>query len=970
MFKFHLNNFLKLYGIPQVFLSDSQDVVIFPKKGEMILQRNRDFEFNGKVRAGKMLFVGSNFKFYYDVFKIKLNDIRYIKFQVLGDEIGKNGLPKPVILKNKLENTTGVLFIDYPQNKSGVKKKKFPQYPIFKTTENAFVYYDSKKIFGGVYRRDKFYFQIYPFEMDSLSEYSKESVKLRGHFVSAGIFPPFDEELSVQEDYSLGFKRKTSVDGLPAYGGKSVFYNNLYLSNKGLRGVGKFDYLTSTTYSDDFMFFPDSMNTLAKEFVNKKQEDGIEYPSVYGQNIKIHYMPYDDELYAHSTDKDFEMMEKQATLKGGLVLTPSGMRGNGKMEFSKAQLYSENFVYKANIVDADTSDFNLKELEESEFAFKTTNVNSHIDFVERKGLFRANGRASLIEFPQNRYVCYMDQFTWYMDKDALELSASKEALAQKLQNVDTTAMSATEIEDLKLEGTEFISIHPRQDSLKFKAPVAKYDLKDKIITAEDVKLIRVGDATVYPGDGIVVVKKNAKMETLTNSTIIANNITKYHTIYNCNTNIYGKRDYIASGDYDYVDENGQKQKIHFSMVSLDTSYQTYAKGQIGITENFTLSPQFLFTGDVYLYASRKNLVFDGYTKISHDCANQKRFWIKFKNEIDPKEILIPIGDNIKDINNKDLYAGFFITKDSTHMYTAFLTTRKKYSDEQILKLKGYLFYDKSLGKYKIADKEKLIEPSLPGNYMSLHKSICNAYGEGKIELKTNLGQVKTIAVGNVMANLKDTTYMLDVMLGVEFFFNDDAMKLFAQDLQKAADLEPVDVSRDIYTKGLAEIVGKDKAEELISEMAIKGQMKKIPEQMKTTIFITDLKFKWDTKLKSYVSEDKIGIGNIKNIQINKMVDGKIVLTKKRSGDVLTMFFQISDGWWYYFEYARGVMRTVSSVEEFNTIISSMKPEDRRLKVKKGEKPYSYYPTTKKVVKKFLTQFEEDNEENYENEEDE
>ena len=966
-----LNNFLKIHGVMQIFLSDSQDVAIFPSKGDIVMKRNRDFDFDGKVRAGKMLFVGSNFNFYYDVFKIKLTDIKYIKMQVIGNELDKNGRPLPVIIKNKIENTTGELLIDYPQNKSGVHKKKFPQYPIFKAMEDAFVYYDSKQIFGGVYRRDKFYFQIYPFEMDSLSRYDRESVKFKGHFVSAGIFPPFDEELTVQEDYSLGFVRNTPADGLPTYGGKSKFTSKIKLSNKGLRGNGKFDYLTSTTFSNDFQFFPDSMNTLAREFVNKKQTDGIEYPSVRGENIKIHYLPYEDVLYAYSTDKDFQMLDNQATLKGRLDLTPSGLKGNGKMEFSQAQLFSNNFSYKSEIIDADTSNFNLKDLEESEFAFKTTNVNAHIDFVERKGLFKANTGASLIEFPQNKYVCYMDQITWYMDNSALEMSASKQALEEKLQGVDTTKLSQTELEDLKLEGTEFISVHPRQDSLKFKAPRAKYDLKNKVITAENVKWIRVGDATVFPGDGLVVIKKNAKMQTLENSKIVANNVTKYHTIYNCRTNVYGRRDYVASGDYDYVDEKGNKEKIHFDMVSLDTSFQTYAKGNIGITDNFTLSPQFMFTGKVYLYASKKNLVFDGYTKISHECQNQKRYWIKFKNEIDPKEIYIPIGDTIIDINNKKLFAGFFITNDSTHMYTSFLSTRKRYSDIQVLKAKGYLYYDKQFGKYEIASKEKLVEQTLPGNFMSLHKSICNAYGEGKLNLGTRLGQVKINSVGNVNGNLKDTVYSLEVLLGVDFFFNKDAMKIFARDLENATDLEPVDVSSETYMKGLAEIVGKEKAEELISELSIKGEMKKIPEELKKTIFISQLNLKWNTAMKSFVSEGKIGIGNIGNQQINKLVDGIVVLTKKRSGDVLTMYFKLGDGWWYYFEYARGVMRTVSSVDEFNTIISTMKPEDRRLKVKKGEKPYSYYPTTPKVVKKFLRQFEEkeDEENGDENSED-
>jgi hypothetical protein len=262
----------------------------------------------------------------------------------------------------------------------------------------------------------------------------------------------------------------------------------------------------------------------------------------------------------------------------------------------------------------------------------------------------------------------------------------------------------------------------------------------------------------------------------------------------------------------------------------------------------------------------------------------------------------------------------------------------------------------------------LIEHTLPGNFLSIHKTICNVYGEGKLTLGTNLGQVKLLTVGDVNANLKDTSYSVDLLMGVDFFFNNEALKIFVRDLKNATDLEPVDVSSETYTKGLSEIVGKDKAEELISEMSIKGEMKKVPEEMRKTIFISQLHMNWDPGMRAFVSDGPIGIGNVKDEQINKLVEGIVVLKKKRSGDVLTMYFKLGDGWWYYFEYARGVMRTVSSVDEFNTAISTTKPDDRRLKVKKGENPYSYYPTTPKIVKKFLRQFEEKEGENDSNDE--
>jgi hypothetical protein len=58
-----LDNNLKLKGVQEIFLSDSQNVAIFPKDQQIIIKKNRDFVFDGKVRAGLFLFVGSNFSF-------------------------------------------------------------------------------------------------------------------------------------------------------------------------------------------------------------------------------------------------------------------------------------------------------------------------------------------------------------------------------------------------------------------------------------------------------------------------------------------------------------------------------------------------------------------------------------------------------------------------------------------------------------------------------------------------------------------------------------------------------------------------------------------------------------------------------------------------------------------------------------------------------------------------------------------
>ena len=72
---------------------------------------------------------------------------------------------------------------------------------------------------------------------------------------------------------------------MPLYGDKGRFVNRIDLSNDGLRGEGTVYYLNSTTTSDNFIFYPDSMKTLAKTFRASELLAAVEFPDVRGDSV-------------------------------------------------------------------------------------------------------------------------------------------------------------------------------------------------------------------------------------------------------------------------------------------------------------------------------------------------------------------------------------------------------------------------------------------------------------------------------------------------------------------------------------------------------------------------------------------------------------------------------------------------------------------------------------------------------------
>ena len=210
-------------------------------------------------------------------------------------------------------------------------------------------------------------------------------------------------------------------------------------------------FFTSTAISDDLTFFPDSVTAIAHTYLNKKQESDPEIPLVKGTDCKVSYIPKESLLYAYSLDSNFLFFDDEdSDLMGELKLGYDGIIGQGIMRFGSGEVESYRYTYETDAILSDTSEFRLVSLnnELDALSFKTQNLNARVDFETRIGEFKSNSGESFVTFPENQYICYMDQFNWYMDNDNLEMENSKQAEADI--NIDT---------DLDLATSNFFSIN-------------------------------------------------------------------------------------------------------------------------------------------------------------------------------------------------------------------------------------------------------------------------------------------------------------------------------------------------------------------------------------------------------------------------------------------------------------------------------------------------------------------------------
>jgi len=947
----NLVNFdLKIQGVPRVFLSDSQQVYIYPKNMELILKKDMDFLFSGKIEAGLFDFYARDCSFEYNKFKINLPFVDSMALYVRSKKMDpKTGQFPLVRVRTVLTQLSGELLIDDPKNKSGLKSP--PEYPVFSNNDTAYVNWDKGSIRKGVYKKNKFFFEVLPFTIHSLDVVSTDSLNFTGSLTSAGIFPKIDEPLKVRHDFSLGLEKQTGDSGYQVYGGKGTFFSRIDLSDQGLRGDGTLQYLNSTTISSGFLFLPDSMKTIAQSFIAKEQIGEVEYPSVRGDSVGQFWFPGKDSLIVTSTRKEMSMYRDESLFAGKLALTPKGLSGNGTVKIKDAEMDSRGFSFKSRSFNALIANFRIKSYNLADLTISTKNYQAHFDFDERKGEFKSNVGISKVEFPFNKYMCSMDRFNWMIDNEEIALynDQSKKYLPDSL--------NLAQLIDVGYTGSEFVSVHPLQDSLRFFAAKATYNLRTNVINAEDVKIIKVADAAIYPDSGKVLILKDAQMQTLHRAIILANVIDRYHRFYNADVSIVSRKRYSGLGDYDYIDRTDAPYTLHFSSIRVDTSGQTVAKGEIPDSSHFRLSPEFAFKGGVTLQASQKNMEFDGGFRPVSECIKPGGDWVNFQSRIDPKKVQIALTSPLKNTFRETITLAMLYSKSSSKPYLNFFGSKESFSDSVMATSSGYIQYVPYSTEFRIAPLEKLDKMDAPGPYFSLNNTNCMVRSEGKINLGLNSGKVKMESFGMMDYFIIPDSTRLHLSIAFDFPFSDAAMQKFYLDLQ-SVNLSGVNLSSTPFATAMDYLLDKKETDRLKSEMELVGKFKKFPEQLERTLFLADVWLRYDPESKSYVSYGPIGIGNVQKNQINRYVNGIMEFTRKSNGDDFTIYLELAKDEWYFFNFRNNILQALSSNLAFNDLITeAQKSKAEQNRVDKEAKGFRYTISTDRKKRDFLRKFE-------------
>jgi hypothetical protein len=939
---------MNVNGVQNVFLSDSQRVGLYPYKQQLQIQKNRNLQFDGVVEAGLFTVFGHNFAFSYDTFKIRMQKIDSIKIAVETSERDQFGNPVIKPVNNLMHPGSAELLIDDPNNKSGLKSLK--KYPIINVITNSYIFYDRIPGLENVYKQKDFYFKVDPFRYENIDHYTNTDMNLPGEFIGGNILKTMKQTLTIQENNSLGFNMNIPPEGIDIYEGKGKLFEFLSMSNKGLIGAGSVKHLTSNTKSDEFKLFPDSMITIGKTFNIEKDGAGL-YPVAASQDVNIKWLIKKDEwMAANKPDKPFAMFENGTTLDGKLFLSPGKLNGSGAVNTTDSKINSETFSFTTSSIKAEKADYSLKSPTTNGYSFIAENANTDVNFDTKVARFRLNTDSSLVKFPEIQYICKMTDFVYNMDTKIMGMEQKGKANVQML-----TPDKLLRVSFSNLDKPTFFATNSISDTVEFSSFKGTYHRDEEYIEAENINYIPIADALIQPENGKIVINRGAKIKQMQNAVIAVNN---KHILHSGKIDIESSKRYLGSAVYDYVDENKEIQQITFPQLSVDTATTT-AKGFIPTTQKFMLSPAFSFAGDVALSARADLLTFTGAAGIVQDCGKVKSYNVKFKGPVDPKNILIPVGEKPRDVNDNLVFSGSYINTDSMHIYPAFLSPQKSYTDVALVFALGYLYYDKGKEKYIIGSKEKIADPTLSGNMVTFDKKNCMLASEGYLNFGTKYDLLKMTGAGNVTHSIDSDRVNINSILGFEFYFSQDALKMMADEIRMLPSLQAVNLNSDLNNKGMKDLLGIPMANQIKEEMDLFGSSKTLPKDFQYKLLLNDVKLFWNKGTSSFRSKGKIGIGFIGQQPINLYVDGYVEIQRRKTGDMLDIYLKADESTWYYFSYFRGVLMVQAGNSNFNTLIKTLKLKDRKHPEATVRLPYTYMIASEDRLGKFLKRMASD-----------
>ena len=281
------------------------------------------------------------------------------------------------------------------------------------------------------------------------------------------------------------------------------------------------------------------------------------------------------------------------------------------------------------------------------------------------------------------------------------------------------------------------------------------------------------------------------------------------------------------------------------------------------------------------------------------------------------------------------------SNETGRIYTCFGSAKNQVNDSEYITSSGFIIYNHEEQAYQAASLEKLKNPQLPGNMISLYNKDCISVGEGAIDMGAKLGRIDFHTFGQVVNYMQADSATMRLTTSIDFFFNDEALKIMNEHFANAKDVNFVNPLEDNnYTLSLINILGKEEYEKYAKESSSGIQLGKLPAKLQVKFLFSSLHFLWSQENAAFESQRTLPLVISNGKPVYKEIPGRIVIEKKGSKNTLYIYFELGKTF-FFFQFENNSLHAFSSDEKFNNAITKTKAADKTLSAKDGQVAFSY-----------------------------
>ncbi len=957
---------LLIRGVSRFVVSDSQAVIVYPDSlsGALVtVGRNRDLHFSGRIAVGKFTLSVKDCDFSYENYRFTMPQIERMEFYVPDF---KQPDQYEQLVRTPLSNLVGTLDVDRPDNHCGLKKNK--EYPIFNSLENSNVFYDAKDIQGGQYVRDRFYYTLLPFTINSMIDIAVDSLQFNGILTSGGIFPDIKEPLRVQHDYYLGFNISTPDGGLPAYGGKGQYTKKLKLDHSGLHGAGELSYLTAKSKSKNFLFLLDSTVAVTDTFTVREEQG---FPQIANGKTDLHWLPYQDSMAVASLENGnpFKMYRGDASLRGRVALMPKGASASGSAQVHEGIFVSQHFALTSREMSSEVSDFTLRSSKFNTVAFSASNMRSHVNYDTRRADLEArneNGEMMPVNLQLAGYQAFADRFSWEMDRKELTLANSTRGTSEGLDAMDIR-LRLPKANDLP--GVRFVKndktgkadtlSQSRNNALTYHALLStyKYDLGE--LSSQGVYLLNIADAVIAPAADTLHVCKGGEMKVLNKAQMLFNRDSAYHYIFNADLLVTGANSLTGKGYYDYRNDQEKPQKLFLDNISVNAEGVTVAQGKVSDSAAFALSSAFGFAGKVRVEGNQRWPFFEGGVRLIQPClSDDKLGLLAYADYTDPMHVHIAVPEEPTDWKGKRITASILLDRSTLQPHAAFLTN-DKVDNNELLSAHGILTYLGDQQEYMVASEEKVSSPDdIVSPYLTLSAAGCNVQGEGPVNFAIRNTPAEIYAYGSASYGINsDKDDQLTTVFGFNFPIAKELITSMADNIKDDLHLQPAGATTSAEMRhALMYHLGADEGAAAYASYSLDGELESVPEAMRSNALFDNIHWRYTISM-GHFFDGKANLVAIGDKPLGLKVNLKAQIFIRNRKQMMFFHIQASKDHWYAFLYnvADQELALYSSNGLWLDQVKALSPEQRRVK-KEGAGTMRYYAGDTAEVDKLLRWF--------------